>query len=74
MAFIPRKSRKKKCPLCEGKTFTYKDAELIRRFYMTEKGKIASRRSTGACAKHQREIAHQVKLARFMAFVPYVGK
>ena len=27
---------------------------------------------TGACAKHQRHIAQQVKYARFMALIPFV--
>jgi len=27
---------------------------------------------TGACAKHQRHIAMQIKRARFMALIPYV--
>ena len=40
--------------------------------YITEKGKIMNRRMTGACAKHQRHIAQQVKYARFMALIPFV--
>ena len=40
--------------------------------YINEKGKILPRRMTGACAKHQRHIAEQVKYARFMALIPYV--
>ena len=39
---------------------------------ISEKGKIESRRRTGACAKHQRHIAKQIKYARFMALIPYV--
>ena len=31
-----------------------------------------NRRMTGACAKHQRHIAQQVKYARFMALIPYI--
>jgi small subunit ribosomal protein S18 len=30
------------------------------------------RRMTGACAKHQRHIAQQIKWARYMALIPYV--
>ena len=40
--------------------------------YINEKGKIMPRRMTGACAKHQRHIAEQVKRARFMALIPFV--
>ena len=37
-----------------------------------KKKKIMPRRMTGACAKHQRHIANQIKLARYMALIPYV--
>ena len=40
--------------------------------YINDKGKIMPRRMTGACAKHQRHIAKQIKYARFMALVPFV--
>ncbi len=64
------KKRKKVCQLCQGKTINYKDVEIIKK-YINEKGKILPRRATGACAKHQREIATEIKKARFMAFVPF---
>ncbi|MEG1457658.1 MAG: 30S ribosomal protein S18, partial [Bacilli bacterium] len=48
-----------------------KDVKIILK-YINEKGKILPRRMTGACAKHQRYIATQVKRARFMALIPYV--
>ena len=63
--------RKKVCQLCAGKTIKYSDVAIISK-YINEKGKILPRRMTGACAKHQREIAKQVKRARFMAILPYV--
>ena len=65
--------RKKKriCQMCAGKDVDYKDVQIVSK-YITEKGKIMPRRMTGACAKHQRHIAQQVKYARFMALIPYV--
>ena len=66
-----RKKRKKVCHMCAGKPVNYKDVNIISK-YITEKGKIMNRRMTGACAKHQRHIAQQVKYARFMALIPYV--
>lgn len=57
--------------MCAGKSIDYKDVNIISK-YITEKGKIMNRRMTGACAKHQRHIAQQVKYARFMALIPYV--
>ena len=63
--------RKKVCRFCANKAkIDYKDSDGLRRF-TTERGKILPRRITGTCAKHQRCIAEQVKLARFMGFIPY---
>ena len=63
--------RKKICQMCAGKSIDYKDVPIILK-YVTEKGKIVNRRQSGACAKHQRHIAQQIKYARFMALIPYV--
>jgi len=63
--------KKKICQLCAGKTINYKDVAILSK-YINEKGKILPRRMTGACAKHQRDIAEQIKRARFMALLPYV--
>lgn len=68
-----RSKKKKVCQLCAGKTLNYKDVEIIKRFYINEKGKMLPRRVTGACALHQRFIAKQIKRARFMALIPYVS-
>ena len=38
---------------------------------VSEKGKIRSRRITGACRRHQRQVALAVKRAREMALLPY---
>ncbi len=64
------RKKKKVCQLCLGKTIDYKDVEIIKK-YINEKGKILPRRVTGACAKHQRIIAGEIKKSRFMALVPY---
>ncbi len=65
-----RKKRKKVCHMCLGKPVDYKNVEVISK-YIGDSGKILPRRFTGTCAKHQRHVANQVKLARFMAFIPY---
>ena len=65
-----RKKRKKICHMCAGKTVDYKDINIISK-YIGENGKILQRRFTGTCALHQREVAKQVKRARFMGFIPY---
>ncbi len=73
MAGFYRK-KKKVCQMCGGKDVDYKDAEIIKKYISADKGKILPRRVSGACAKHQRHIAGEVKKARFMALVPFVKK
>ena len=70
MAEFYRK-KKKVCYMCTGKDIDYKDTEVLKK-YINDKGKILPRRITGACAKHQRYIATQMKYARHMALIPFV--
>jgi len=67
--------RKKNCWFCRNKIVEvdWKDANQLRR-YVSEKGKIRSRRITGACRRHQRQVAVAVKRAREMALLPYVAE
>lgn len=58
------------CP--KGKCFDYKDANTLERF-VNEVGKIKPRRQTGNCARCQRELAREVKRARFIALLPYIA-
>ena len=51
----------------------YKNIEQVRR-YTSERGKIRSRRMSGACRRHQRQVAVAVKRAREMALLPYVAE
>ena len=67
--------RKKVCVLCSDKNFVldYKNPEQLRKF-ISDKGKILPRRTTGACAKHQRDITLAVKRARQIAVLPYTAE
>jgi small subunit ribosomal protein S18 len=51
----------------------YKDLLLLRRF-ISDRGKVRSRRVTGLSRQHQRELALAVKRARELAMLPYVGE
>ena len=64
------KQKRRGCGFCMNKvTFIdYKDVARLRK-YLTEKGKIISRRQTGLCAVHQREITNAVKRARNMSLI-----
>ena len=69
----PRK-RRKVCQFCVDKceTIDYKDVAKLRR-YLSERGKILPRRTTGTCAAHQRQLTVAIKRARHIALLPYVA-
>lgn len=50
----------------------YKDVATLRKF-ISDRGKIRSRRITGVSVQEQRLIATAVKNAREMALLPYAG-
>jgi small subunit ribosomal protein S18 len=66
--------RRKSCFFCKSKVdeVDYKNLNELRR-YVSERGKIRSRRISGACRRHQRQVAVAVKRAREIALLPYVG-
>ncbi|GAB3697152.1 30S ribosomal protein S18 [Nocardiopsis oceani] len=57
-------------PLGDADSVDYKDTNLLRKF-ISEKGKIRSRRVTRVTARQQRLVAAAVKNAREMALLPY---
>ncbi len=67
-------SRRKPCPFCKDKIdqVDYKDISTLRKF-ISDRGKIRTRRISGACRRHQGQIARAVKRARELALLPYVG-
>ena len=48
----------------------HKDTDLLRKF-LSDRGKIRSRRVTRVSARQQRQLARAVKNAREMALLPY---
>ena len=71
----PGSGRRKPCPYCRDKIdqVDYKDIASLRRM-ISDRGKIRSRRITGACRRHQSQIARAVKRARELALLPYVAE
>lgn len=51
----------------------YKDVELLKSF-ITETGKIIPSRITGTKARYQRQLSTAIKLARFLALLPYCDR
>jgi small subunit ribosomal protein S18 len=67
--------KKRICRFCEEKVIyiDYKDEKRLIRF-TTEQGKIIPRRTSGTCAKHQRQLVKALKLSRELALIPYISE
>ena len=52
------------------KKFDYKDTHVLKQ-YITETGKIIPARVTGISAANQRKVTKSIKIARFLALLPY---
>ncbi|OGO95157.1 MAG: 30S ribosomal protein S18 [Coxiella sp. RIFCSPHIGHO2_12_FULL_44_14] len=48
----------------------YKDLDMLGEYVM-ESGRIVPRRITGTSARYQRQLANAIKLARYLALLPY---
>jgi small subunit ribosomal protein S18 len=72
---VGRRIKKKPCALCRDNIVwvDYKDVSMLRK-YMSDRGKIRSRRVTGNCAQHQRGIAMAIKTARELVLLPYTQR
>ncbi|TLP66667.1 30S ribosomal protein S18 [Microbispora triticiradicis] len=70
----PRRTlRKKSNPLQGVRYIDYKETDLLRKF-ISDRGKIRSRRVTGVTVQQQRQIARAVKNAREMALLSYASR
>ncbi len=67
--------RKKMCYFSANKIkeIDYKDINMLRKFIM-ENGKIVPSRITGTKAGYQRKLTNAIKLARFLALLPYCDR
>ncbi|MFI6009843.1 30S ribosomal protein S18 [Streptomyces sp. NPDC051243] len=77
---MPRKTDRKPAksrpnPLDQaGVTYIdYKDTDLLRKF-ISDRGKIRSRRVTRVTVQQQRQLAKAIKNAREMALLPYAAR
>lgn len=62
--------RRKACPFKKGKTINYKDLSTLKEYIM-ESGRIVPSRISGVTAKAQRQLAHEIKIARYLGLLPY---
>jgi small subunit ribosomal protein S18 len=66
------RQRKRYCFFCKENIdiVDYKNTGMLER-YISDRGKIRPRRSSGNCVQHQRRVAVAIKRARVMALIPY---
>jgi small subunit ribosomal protein S18 len=70
----PKRSsrRRKKTPIKPGETIDYKNVGLLRKF-ISEQGKILSRRVNRLTSKQQRAMTRAIKAARILALLPFLN-
>lgn len=63
------------CYFCQKnvKEIDFKNAELLKKF-ISGLGKIKAKKRSGACSKHQRELARAVKRARHLGLLSATTK
>lgn len=70
-----RKPIRRRCHFCRRNIdyIDYKDLATLKR-YVSDRGKIKPRRTSGNCTQHQSMLAQAIKRSREMALLPYVVK
>ena len=64
------KKKRQKMSNLDSKFINYKNIGLLKR-YITETGKIVPGRVSGVTSSQQRKITKAIKVARYMALLPY---
>jgi small subunit ribosomal protein S18 len=67
------RNRPRKYTRINVEAIDYKDLSTLRRF-ISDRGKVRSRRVTGLSRRHQQQLALAIKRARELALLPYVGE
>jgi small subunit ribosomal protein S18 len=72
---LNRRIKQKPCQFCREQTvwIDYKDLNTLKKF-MSDRGKIRARRTTGNCEQHQHDIAEAIKTSRELALLPYTQR
>jgi small subunit ribosomal protein S18 len=64
--------KRKKTSIKREETIDYKNVSLLRNF-ISEQGKILSRRINRLTAKQQRQVTNAIKSARILALLPFIN-
>ena len=66
--------RQRECRFCVEKMDEISPFAAYLSAFLTDKGKVLGRRSTGLCARHQRKLIKAIKQARNLGILPYVAR
>ena len=71
----PGQARRRFCYFCSEniEEVDFKSHSTLHRF-ISDKGKIRSRRITGTCRRHQNQLGPAIKQARELALLPYANR
>jgi len=60
------------CKVCTGELppITYKNPDFLSQF-LTPRGMIKTKKATGLCSKHHRQLERNIKRARHLALLPF---
>lgn len=67
-----QRSRRRLPPIKSGEKIDYKNLDLLRRF-LSEQGKILSKRVNRLTSKQQRTMTIAIKRARILALIPFLN-
>nr|QXT44813.1 ribosomal protein S18 [Nitellopsis obtusa] len=67
-----QRSRRRLSPIKSGEKIDYKNLDLLRRF-LSEQGKILSKRVNRLTSKQQRTMTIAIKRARILALIPFLN-
>lgn len=70
---VTYKAKKRVSPIKLDQTINYKDINLLKTF-VTEHGKILSRRTTNLTVKQQKKLKQSIKRARILNLLPFILK
>ncbi|MGD2175897.1 MAG: 30S ribosomal protein S18 [Candidatus Brocadiaceae bacterium] len=67
-----RRRSGRRCRFCRDgiEEVSYKDTDRLRRLLSSE-AMLFSRKRSGNCSRHQRQVKRAVKRARYLALLPY---
>lgn len=74
MKVVKRKREKKPCGFCKSKEVISWEVYEKLGVYLSPRGRILAGQISGACAKHQKELARAIKQARHLGLLPFLNR